>query len=648
MELRIANHRLALADRVALVAVGGVLLSLATWVAFAYVDATVLLQGTLRDELLSPMPEQTLARLATVVLILVGTLLVQVLYARRIQVEERLRFAEARIIEMYENSPESVVCIRSDHTVAYANPASRRLAGHAPEELVGEVCYRSLWGRETPCEGCLVSEVFDTGEVRDRTVCDADSGTSRYLEQVVYPVLDDRGVAESIVEITRDTTERVLAQQMIKHMAYYDSLTELPNRALFLDRLQTALARAKRHREILAVVYADIDDFKAINDTLGHLAGDKVLKAVAERLAGLLREEDTIARQSGDEFTIVARLTAREDANILAERILHCLAAPFLIDRRELHLSVCLGIAAYPYDGEDDTELLRNADAAMYRAKEWGHNLYRLYSAEMSVSSLDRLGLESSLRQAIDRGEFELHYQPQVDVRTQKLVGVEALLRWNHPQSGLLMPGAFLEVAEQAGLMGEIGRWVLETACTQAGAWLSQGLDFGRVAVNISAREFAQEDVAANVAAVLESTGLAPQLLEVEITESTAMHNVEHVLGVLEGLRGLGVRVAIDDFGTGHSSLSSLKRFPFTTLKIAQVFMHDLDVHQPSAAIASMLIDLCHELHLDMVAEGVEHPSQLEFLRRRGCFVIQGHLFSKALPASEVSSHMERLTAAVG
>jgi diguanylate cyclase (GGDEF)-like protein len=648
LEARTVKHGLALADRVALVALGGVLISLVTWVAFAYVDAVVLLQGTLQDEILSPMPDQTLARLATVVLILVGTLLIQVLYARRIQVEERLRFAEARIIEMYENSPESVLCIQRDHTVAYANPASRTMAGAQAlsREFLGEPCYHALWGREEPCEECLVPEVLATRQAQDRTICDPSSGKPRYFEQVVYPVLDDRGLVESLVETTRDTTERELAQQMIEHMAYYDSLTELPNRALFLDRLRTGLARARRYHEILAVVYADLDDFKAINDTLGHLVGDQVLKAVADRLSGLLREEDTIARQSGDEFTIIARLSAREDADVLAQRILRSLAAPFRVEGRELHLSACIGIAVYPYDGDADAVLLRNADAAMYRAKEYGHNLYRVFSPEMTVSSIERLGLESSLRQAVDRGELVLHYQPQVDTRTQALVGVEALVRWNHPQRGLLLPGAFLDVAEQAGLMGEIGLWVLETACAQAQAWLSVGLDCGRMAVNISAREFAQGDVAANVTAVLGRTGLDPGKLEVEITESTAMHNVEHVLGVLELLRGLGVRVAIDDFGTGHSSLSSLKRFPFTTLKIAQDFMRDVDVHAPSAAIASMLIDLCRELKLDVVAEGVETPSQLDFLTRRKCYVVQGHLFSRALPPEDIEARMECASAA--
>jgi diguanylate cyclase (GGDEF)-like protein len=383
-------------------------------------------------------------------------------------------------------------------------------------------------------------------------------------------------------------------------------------------------------------VFVDLDDFKAINDTLGHGVGDGVLKAVSQQICGVLREEDTVARQGGDEFTIIARVMSRDDAATLAERILESINGSFDVEGHQLRVSASIGIATYPHDGERDVDLIRNADAAMYRAKDWGHNVYRLYTPDMSESAAGRLELEGAMRQALERDEFELYYQPQIDVRDGRFVGVEALLRWNHPTRGLLTPIDFIELAEQAGFIGEIGHWVLQTACEQARVWLAEGLDFGRVAVNLSAREFVQRNIVENVARALETTGLDARMLELEITETIAMYNVEQILAILHLLRNMGVRVAIDDFGTGYSSMSYLKRFPVQTLKIAQDFMRDVDVDSQSAAIASMLIELCRELDLDIVAEGVESQSQLDFLRDRGCYVIQGFLFSRPVSAGEL------------
>jgi diguanylate cyclase (GGDEF)-like protein/PAS domain S-box-containing protein len=441
--------------------------------------------------------------------------------------------------------------------------------------------------------------------------------------------------------VVRDISERVAAQETIQRMAYYDPLTDLPNRTLFNDHLRSALAQAKRRNETVAVVFVDLDDFKAINDSLGHTIGDGVLKAVGERLTSLLRAEDTVARQSGDEFTVIARIADRCDVGLLADRILESIREGFNVDGHELHVSASLGVATYPHDGVTETELIKNADAAMYTAKEWGVNTYRLYSPDMGDSIADRLELQAGLSQALERDELELYYQPQVDMRDGSLVGVEALLRWNHPSLGMLLPRSFLELAEQAGFMGEIGKWVLEQACTQASTWHHEHRQFGRMAVNLSAREFVQQDIVENVARALTRTGLPPEMLELEITETIAMYNVEQILAILRLLRDTGVRVAIDDFGTGYSSMSYLKRFPVQTLKIAQTFMRDVHIDLQSAAIASMLISLCRELDLDIVAEGVEHPSQLEFLRERGCYVIQGHIFSAPLAAADLEAFLD-------
>ena len=489
-------------------------------------------------------------------------------------------------------------------------------SGLSPEELIGQVEEGEL---STPMHVKLRRA---TGELLD-----VELSVGRFVYEG----------QEAVQCILRDISDRVRAQETIQRMAYYDPLTELPNRTLFRDRLASALAQARRRNEIVAVIFIDLDDFKAINDTLGHGVGDGVLIAVSKLIRGVLREEDTVARQGGDEFTVIARVQSREAAATLADRLLEAINGSVEVEGHQLRVSASIGISTYPNDGERDVDLIRNADAAMYRAKEWGHNVYRMYSPDMSESAAERLELEAAMRRALERDEFELYYQPQVDIRTGHFVGIEALLRWHHPTRGLLTPGDFIELAEQAGFIGEIGQWVLQSACEQARLWLAEGLDFGRVAVNLSAREFVQRNIVENVARALEATGLEARMLELEITETIAMYNVEQILAILHVLRKMGVRVAIDDFGTGYSSMSYLKRFPIHTLKIAQDFMRDVDVDSQSAAIASMLIELCHELGLDIVAEGVETQSQLDFLRERGCYVIQGYLFSRPVTAGEIS-----------
>ena len=562
--------------------------------------------------------------------------------AERIRTASALAESEERFRVLVDGSPDMVL-VQRDGRIAFLNPPGARLLGlDSPEEALG-LELRELWASCDPefpaddIERALATGDFDHPmpallRRRDGGVVDVELSVGAL----------EYGGEPAVQCVVRDVTERVHAQRTIERMAYYDALTELPNRVLFRDRLQSALARARRRSELVAVVFVDLDDFKAINDSLGHIVGDGVLKAVARRLQALMREEDTIGRQSGDEFTIIARVESLDGAQLLAARILEALRRSFMVDGYELHVSASVGVAVYPFHGVEELELMRNADVAMYQAKEWGRNVYRLYSPDMAASAIDRLELETGLRSAIEHDEFELHYQPQIDLRTGRAVGVEALIRWRHPQQGLLLPGTFIELAEQAGFMGEIGHWILRTACARAAAWEADRLVFGRVCVNLSAKEFVQQDVIANVRQVLAETGLAPEKLELEITESVAMHNIEQVLGVLGELREMGVRVAIDDFGTGYSSMSYLKRFPIHTLKIAQDFMRDVHVNAQSAAIAGMVIDLCHELNLDIVAEGVEHESQLDFLESRGCYVIQGYLFSRPLPEDDLIGILQR------
>jgi diguanylate cyclase (GGDEF)-like protein/PAS domain S-box-containing protein len=607
--------------------------------------------GSVADQIFAPDPHEAMMRLAAIVIVLIATLAVEMLYSHLHQEAEALRLeratndalreSEERYRQLVECSPDMVLVHRSGN-VAYVNGQGAELMGfHA----VGDVIGSDVTGLWCP-NGSGISQADLSGLVLSGK---PQAPTHVLLKQAGGALVDvELSLARLTYEgepavqcVVRDISERVAAQETIQRMAYYDPLTDLPNRTLYNDRLRSALAQAKRRNETVAVIFVDLDDFKAINDSLGHTIGDGVLKAVGCRLTDLLRAEDTVARQSGDEFTLIARVADRDDVCLLADRILESIREGFNVDGHELHVSASLGVATYPHDGVTETELIKNADAAMYCAKDWGVNAYRLYAADMSDSITDRLELQAGLSQALERDEFELYYQPQVDMRDGSLVGVEALLRWNHPTLGMLLPRSFLELAEQAGFMGEIGKWVLEEACTQASIWHREHREFGRIAVNLSAREFVQQDIVENVARALTRTGLPPQMLELEITETIAMYNVEQILAILHLLRDAGVRVAIDDFGTGYSSMSYLKRFPVQTLKIAQTFMRDVHIDMQSAAIASMLISLCRELGLDIVAEGVEHPSQLEFLRERGCYVIQGHIFSAPLAASDLEAFLD-------
>ncbi len=422
-------------------------------------------------------------------------------------------------------------------------------------------------------------------------------------------------------------------EDTIRHQASYDLLTGLPNRLLFNDRLALALANTHQQGEILAVLFLDLDGFKKINETLGHGVGDRLLQDVAQRLKKCLRESDTIARWGGDEFTLLlSPIVSAEAAAQIAQQILSAFNLPFQIEGKgEFYIKASIGIALAPYDGEDVETLLKNADAAMHRVKQQGRNNYRLYTPSIGTQALEKMVLENNLYKALEREEFILHYQPQIDLKTGKIVGMEALLRWQHPEQGLIPPNRFIPLAEETGLINPIGEWALRTACAQNKAWQLAGLPPLRMAVNLSARQFMQQNLIEKIAQVLEETGLEPRYLEIEITETTAIQDIDFTISVLQTLKNMGIYISMDDFGTGYSSLSSLKRFPLSTLKIDRSFIDD-------APIIKAVIALGHGLNLKVIAEGVETPGQLEFLREVKCDDVQGYFLSKPLSAEAAAN----------
>ena len=443
--------------------------------------------------------------------------------------------------------------------------------------------------------------------------------------------------------LEREIDERKRAEETIRHQAHHDALTGLPNRVLLMDRLTQALAQARRHEQIVALMFLDLDEFKVVNDTAGHELGDELLEAVADRIKPLLREGDTFARLGGDEFALLLPAVGHMDGIAeVARRILGSLREPHLLGGREFHVPTSIGISIFPNDGEDAETLLRNADIAMYRAKDGGKDRFQLFKPAMTIDLEERVTIENDLRAAMERDEFVLHYQPQVNFNTGRVVGVEALIRWQHPDRGLVAPMEFIPVAEAIGLIRPLGEWVLRTACAQAKAWQEAGLPPLRIAVNLAARQFQQPDLPEMVSKVLEEAGLAPQWLELEITESTAMRDAEFTTLALNRLKEMGVGVSIDDFGTGYSSLGYLKRFPVNEVKIDHSFVDDIISDPDDSAIVATIIGLARILNLRVVAEGVETAEQRTFLEEMECNDMQGFLFSKPVPAEEFEKILER------
>lgn len=440
---------------------------------------------------------------------------------------------------------------------------------------------------------------------------------------------------EEIVCFVVDLSQNRQTQEKLNHLAYHDALTDLPNQVLFKDRLKQAIALSRRNDQMQAVLLLNIDRFKTINDSLGYTAGDRLLQSVAQRLSSCVRDSDTIARFGGDEFAVLlTQIPRAQDAANVASAIKNALDQAFLFEDQEIFISSSIGISLYPHDGRDTAGLLKNAGAALDRAKNIGGNVYQFYTAGGTTRALKQLVLESNLRPGLERAEFVVQYQPQVDIRGFHLVGMEALVRWQHPSLGLLYPKEFISLAEESGLIISLGDWVMRTACAQNKAWQDAGLVPLRLSVNFSARQFQQQTFIADVAHILKETNLDPRWLELELTESSIMKDPETAIEKLHELKLMGIRVAVDDFGTGYSSLNYLKRFPIDTLKIDKSFVSDVCRDPHDTAIVRAIINLGHALDLTVVAEGVETKEQLQYLSALECDVLQGFLFSKALPAT--------------
>ncbi|RQP26759.1 bifunctional diguanylate cyclase/phosphodiesterase [Piscinibacter terrae] len=505
--------------------------------------------------------------------------------------------------------------------------------------------------------------VVDTSRSTDHFTRDALAGQAGLVSGLIVPMLSvgkssalelfsrrpfdiDSDMLDTLRAIGLQLAQyeqRKHAEQALRYVATHDSLTGLSNRATLQRDMARAIKRSNRHQKRFAVMFVDLDRFKRINDTLGHGVGDALIKACAERLSGVLREDDAVARFGGDEFVLVVEnLSKASDAAVVAEKVLACCAEPFVIDGRELNVSASIGVSVYPEDGTDGETLLKNADTAMYRAKDKGRGGHEFYAAQMNAQGTERLMLESGLRRALERNELEMHYQPKMDLRTQRIVGVEALMRWRHPVLGMVSPAQFIPIAEETGLIVPMGLWALRTACAEARDWQSRGLPPVQMSVNLSVRQFASDSLVEDIAGVLNETGLNPELLELEITESVMMKSPETTAQLLQQIRRLGVGLAIDDFGTGYSSLSYLKRFPLTTVKIDRSFVNDLSQDPDSQALADGIVTLAHGLRMKVVAEGVETAEQLAYLRAHGCDEIQGYWLCKPMPAEDVCAFMAR------
>jgi diguanylate cyclase (GGDEF)-like protein/PAS domain S-box-containing protein len=547
-----------------------------------------------------------------------------------------LQASEERYRLMAENSTDLIARISPEGVFAYTSDAVRLLAGYEPLELVGRSVFEVVLEEDHHVIHRAVADLQD-GANASRTFsyrARRKDGTYVWFETTSRAIRNAAGAIGEIVSVSRDITERRDAEAQIEYQAYHDALTGLPNRLLFRDRLTIALAHAKRQQSPLTVMFLDLDRFKYVNDTLGHSLGDELLRAVAARLRSVLREGDTIARMGGDEFTILlGDVTAAEEAAKIAQKLLDTVAEPLRVEGHELYVTTSIGIAMFPDDGDTAEALLKNADGAMYRAKEIGRNLYQLCTRAMNSRAAERLSIENALRRAIEREELVLHFQPLVHLDTREVAGMEALLRWNRGGDTLVPPSDFIGIAEETRLIVPIGEWVLRKACMQAKAWQRSTYPHLRMAVNLSPRQFQQSELCDIVAAALQESGLEPRYLELEITESTAMLNTDRTIATLGALRELGVRIAIDDFGTGHSALSYLRRFAIDRVKIDREFVQEIENSRSNRAIVAAIAAMAHGLDLCVTAEGVETEEQVRFLEEQRCEEVQGFLFGRPVPA---------------
>ncbi|HWR88911.1 MAG TPA: EAL domain-containing protein [Dissulfurispiraceae bacterium] len=565
------------------------------------------------------------------------------------EADKALKESEERYRDLFENANDLIQSVTPDGRFLYVNKAWRDTLGYSPEELENLTIFNVLSPECQP----HCAEVFQrvmAGE--DVGIIETEFMTKDGKRITIEGSVNCKVVNGAVVStrgIFRNITERKQAEEEIIRLAYYDSLTGLPNRLLFKDRLRQSITYAQRYKKMLATLFLDLDRFKRINDTLGHSIGDRLLKGVAERLSHTLRQSDsvsrdgsedfgsTVARLGGDEFTILLmEIDSVQDVAKVARRILQDMAKPFHLDGSEVFITTSIGITIFPYDGGDVDTLLKNADIAMYHAKEQGRNNFQFYTQSMNATAFERLVLENNIRKAIERDEFELFYQPQISVSNGEIVGMEALIRWNHPELGMISPAEFIPLAEESGLILPLGEWVLRRACGQIRELHDRGFSDLRISVNLSVHQLRQQGLVKTIKGIVEQYYLDARRLELEITESAIMKNAEATVETLMSLKSMGLRISIDDFGTGYSSLSYLKRFPIDTLKIDRSFIKDIPNDPDNAAITRAIIAMAHSLNLKVVAEGVETPAQFAFLKNEGCDEMQGFLLCRPLPFRKI------------
>ena len=553
------------------------------------------------------------------------------------QATDELDLERQRLRKVLDNLSSFVALLDLDGTLLEVNRVPLEAAGLRREDVLGaRFAETHWWSHHQPAQlmqlEAAIEEARQGRVTRYEVAMLMAEGRIMPIDFSIAPICDDGGRVIQLVASGVDISERKTAEDWVQYLAQHDLLTGLPNRMLFSDRLSQAIAQAKRQQTQLVVLFANLDRFKNINDFLGHPVGNQVLQEAARRLAATVRESDTVCRQGGDEFILLVQGTSGpEQAAQVAGKLLTALSQPYLVDGRELALAASLGIACYPGDGEDAEALVMNAGAAMHHAKELGRGQYQFFSQQLNADAHARLLLENDLRLALDRGEFVLNYQPKLDVASHRITGCEALIRWQHPSLGLVSPARFIPVAEETGLIVAIRDWVLEEACRVAVRLQTAGFPGLLMSVNVSALQLRQADFVERVSGILARTGLAPALLELEVTESMIMHDVAHATRILQQLNDAGVRLAIDDFGTGYSSLAYLKRFPIHVLKIDQSFVRDIMTDPDDAAIVQAIIALAHSLRLGVIAEGVECREQFDFLKAHRCDAVQGYLIAKPL-----------------
>lgn len=566
--------------------------------------------------------------------------------------QQKNLYLQKRYESIILSAGEGIIELDINGNLTYVNPAAEKLLSRQGAELL-ETSFLSFlrennesdnnqkitWSEHPIYKTCKAGNIYH----KDDTNLLRKDETLLPVEYTATPLHNERKEIQGIVIVFDDITLRKTVEDQLTNLALYDHLTKLPNRLLFEKTIAQTIARAKRSNKEMALMFLDLDHFKNINDTLGHDVGDMLLKGVAERLQGCIRKSDTVARLGGDEFAIVLdEVMKAEDAGLVAEKIITSLGPPFQLNGHEVFASTSIGIAIYPVSGSDSITLTKNADIAMYQAKQEGRNNYRFFTETMNEEITHKLELIHNLRYAIEKNELFLQYQPQLDAKSKRILGVEALIRWQHPSLGLLQPNEFIYIAEETGLIKDIGEWAIDVACLSNKKWQKKGLPPIKVSVNLSSTQLLQSDVVSIVKKALAKSKLESKYLEIEITESSLITNQELCLDILNQLHSIGVNVAIDDFGTGYSSLNYLKRLPVDSLKIDKSFVSDIATDPSDAAIVKAVIALAHNLNLNVIAEGVETVAQESFLVEHHCDEVQGFLYSKPIPETEVEAFMKK------